>query len=244
MNPQHRQSAYAVRCEWGLDGARAVGENADIVVVVDVLSFTTCVAVAVERDIEVYPHRWRDDSAASLAREHDAVLAVGRSDAGPGEVSLSPSSIRAATGVRRLVLPSPNGSTIVHALSQGGATVLAASLRNARAVGEWIAQRPGATVAVIPSGERWPDGALRPAVEDLWGAGAVIDGLPGRLSPEAETARAAWRSVSAAPADALRGCASGRELIALGFGDDVEVAGEVGVTTVVPVLDGGRFRAG
>ncbi|MFC3962417.1 hypothetical protein [Nocardia jiangsuensis] len=40
---------------------------------------------------------------------------------------------------------------------------------------------------------------------------------------------------------ALRGCASGRELIAAGFAEDVGIAGEVGVSSVVPVLDGERF---
>lgn len=246
VNPEHRQSRYAVRCEWGLDGARAVGGGADIVVVVDVLSFTTCVTVAIDRCVEVYPHRWRDESAAALARLHDATLAVGRSAAGPGEVSLSPSSIRAAAGLERLVLPSPNGSTIVHELSRGGATVVAASLRNAAAVGAWIAEHPGTTVAVIPSGEKWPDGGLRPAIEDLWGAGAVLDALPGDVaaSPEAIVARDAWRAVSASAGAALRDCASGRELIAIGFGDDVAVAGEIGTSSCVPVLEDGRFRAG
>lgn len=32
----------------------------------------------------------------------------------------------------------------------------------------------GRTVAVIPAGERWADGSLRPAIEDLLGAGAFI----------------------------------------------------------------------
>lgn len=190
--------------------------------------------------------RWRDESAQTFAREHDAHLAVARRAARPGQVSLSPSTIRAATGLQRLVLPSPNGSTIVHELAGGRATVLAASLRNAPAVAAWITARsePGTVVAVIPAGERWPEGGLRPAVEDLWGAGAVIDGLSGAPSPEAIVARDAWRAVSATVRASLRDCASGRELIGIGFGDDVEVAAEVGATDRVPVLGHGAFRAG
>lgn len=241
MNPEHRQARYPTRCEWGLDGARAIASGADIVVVVDVLSFTTCVTVAADRGVEVFPHRWRDESAADLAAEHDAALAVGRSTAGPGEVSLSPGTIRAA-GLTRLVLPSPNGSTIVHELAESGATVLAASLRNATAVAQWIGARGPSTVALIPSGERWPDGGLRPAIEDLWGAGAVIDALPEcTLSPEARAARDAWRAVSDV-GRSLRDCSSGRELIAIGFGDDVAVAAEAGSSSRVPLLDGDRFR--
>ena len=40
----------------------------------------------------------------------------------------------------------------------------------------------GAAVAVIPAGERWPDGSLRSSIEDLIGAGAVIEAL-GSLLP-------------------------------------------------------------
>jgi len=96
---------------------------------VDVL-FTTAVTVAVDRGIDVYPYRWRDETAVAYAKQYDAVLAVGRSEAGPGGVSLSPVTIRRATGIQRLVLPSPNGSTIAQRLSDSGATVIAVSLRN------------------------------------------------------------------------------------------------------------------
>jgi len=190
FDAQHRQHAYRFRLEWGPVGAEAIGP-ADIAVVVDVLSFTTTLTVAVERGIEVFPFGWRDDRAEAYAREHDAVLAVQRQDAVPGRPSLSPASLRESEGVQRLVLPSPNGSTISSLLADGGATVVGASLRNRTAVAEWLALRcaEGASVAFIASGERWPDDTLRPAVEDLWGAGAVLDVLdPDELSPEAATA--------------------------------------------------------
>jgi 2-phosphosulfolactate phosphatase len=69
------------------------------------------------------------------------VLAVGRSEAGPGDVSLSPVTIRQAQGIERLVLPSPNGSTICQQLTDSGATVLAVSLRNRLASAEWMNAR-------------------------------------------------------------------------------------------------------
>jgi 2-phosphosulfolactate phosphatase len=71
------------------------------------------------------------------------------------------------------VLPIPNGSAIATAL--GGKPVVAACLRNAAAVagrltaeGFGTAQRP---IVVIAAGEQWPDGPLRPAVEDLLAPG-------------------------------------------------------------------------
>lgn len=243
FDAQHRQHAYRFRLDWGPVGAEAIGP-VDIAVVVDVLSFTTTLTVAVERGIEVFPFGWRDDRAEAYARERDAVLAVQRQDAVPDRPSLSPASLRESEGVRRLVLPSPNGSTISTLLANGGATVVGASLRNRTAVAEWLAPHcdEGASVAFVASGERWPDGTLRPAVEDLWGAGAVLDALdPGDLSPEAAMARDAFRAADLP--DALHSCAGGRELAAKGYAEDVAVASEQDASSTVPLLRGRSFRA-
>jgi 2-phosphosulfolactate phosphatase len=245
-----RQPGSRIRFDWGPAGADAIGPGAAVVAVVDVLSFTTALTVAVERGIAVMPYRWRDESAARVAREHDAVLAVGRKQVErPGQVSLSPDSILRSEGIDRLVLPSPNGATISARLAEAGATVVGVSLRNADAAAASVVRRVGAdgAIAVVAAGERWPDGSLRPAVEDLWGAGAFIEALVRRgaddLSVEAGTALAAYRSIAADPATALRECASGRELQAHGFPADVEVAAQVGAGTAVPVLTGGWFLA-
>ncbi|WP_342769035.1 hypothetical protein [Rhodococcus gordoniae] len=117
MNPTHQQRPYSVRFEWGLTGASAIALDADVSVVVDVLSFTTTLSVAVEQGIEVFPYRWKDNRAQQYAADHHAVLAVGRSDMRGAAVSLSPASVRSASGLERLVLPSPNGSSIAHALA-------------------------------------------------------------------------------------------------------------------------------
>ena len=239
------QSTHRVRMEWGPVGAEAVAAAGGTAVVVDVLSFTTTLTVAVERGIEVFPFGWKDARATAYAATRDAVLAVGRRAAGPGEVSLSPSSVRAATGVDRLVLPSPNGSSIAFGLAGTGATVLGASLRNRAAVARWLVARPG-PVAVVAAGERWPDGSLRPAVEDLWGAGAVIAALADLgqddLSAEARVAADAFRAVERDVGRALHESASGRELAEGGFAGDVDAAGELDRSDVVPVLSGESFR--
>src|SRR3954453_15926373 len=115
------QASYRVRFEWGPSGAAGLWRTADHAVVVDVLSFSTTVTVAVDRGIEVYPYRWRDQSAPAFAAARNAVLAVGRSQAhGSDGVSLSPASVARVRGVGRLVLPSPNGATIADALSSRG----------------------------------------------------------------------------------------------------------------------------
>lgn len=245
----HTQASYDVRFDWGPTGAQAVA--ADVTVVVDVLSFTTTLSVAVERGIEVFPYGWKDVRATTYAMTRDAVLAVGRSQAGPGQVSLSPVTVRAAgADVRRLVLPSPNGSSISFALAEAGGEVVGGSLRNARAVGAALAGRvrAGSSVAVVAAGERWPDGSLRPAVEDLWGAGAVLAALAaagvGSPSPEARLAVTAYDAVAGDLTAALHDCASGRELVDAGWARDVAMAAKVDVSDVVPVLRGESFVAG
>ena len=236
--------------EWGPTGAAAV--PADYAVVVDVLSFTTTLSVAVERGIEVFPFRWRDARAAEHALRHGATLAVGRFEAlsrgDARHVSLSPASLAEVTGVERLVLPSPNGSSIAFALADSGAQVVGACLRNAGAVARWLAPRVagGASVVVVPAGERWYDDTLRPAVEDLWGAGAVLAALldllegPVHASPESRMAVAAWQG-AVLPVDLLN-CAGGIELADVGFVADVQIAAQHDVSEVVPVLDGESFR--
>lgn len=252
FDPAHRQQGYRVRMDWGPTGAEAVA--GDLAVVVDVLSFTTTVSVAVAHGIEVFPFEWRDARAAEHAMRHGATLAVGRFEArraGPlgRHVSLSPATIAEAAGIERLVLPSPNGSSIAFRLAEGGATVVAAALRNRYAVAHWLVPRLARDrVAVVAAGERWPDGSLRPCAEDLWGAGAVVAALADLgvddLSPEARVAEQAFRAVEPSLADTFGDLAGAVELAEIGFADDVTFAAAVDADDVVPVLTTESFRAG
>lgn len=240
--------------EWGPTGGAAISSGADIAVVVDVLSFTTTLSIATSRGTRVHPFPWKDDRARQYADERGAVLAVGRLEArqrAEPSPSLSPAHLLAAPYVDRLVLPSPNGSSICAALQRADPDlrVVGAALRNRAAVARWLAPRlaDGATLAVVPAGERWPDGSLRPAVEDLWGAGAVLDALPAgavdRLAPEVRHALAAFRSVADDLPAVLDSCASGQELVGIGFGEDVAAAADLDADDVVPVLTADGFTA-
>jgi 2-phosphosulfolactate phosphatase len=147
------------------------------------------------------------------------------------------------------VLPSPNGSAISAAVES--VPVVAACLRNASAVARWIVQQGWGNVAhpvtVIAAGEHWPDRrALRPAIEDWLGAAAVIAALAGLgagpLSPEAVAAKACYDAIGDIP-PLIRDCASGLELAAMGFAEDVAIAVELETSTAVPVLVDGAFTA-
>src|SRR5262249_11086756 len=106
------------------------------------------------------------------------------------------------------------------------------------------AQRQGGRITVIAAGEHWPDGQLRPAVEDLLGAGAVVSALAGRRSPEAETAQRAFEPTRSRLREVLAGCTSARELIERGFADDVDIAAAWDVSHCAPMLVDGAYRAG
>lgn len=226
-----------------------MGEGCEVTVIVDVLSFTTTLSVAADMGVEVLPYRWAGGDPASFARKHHAALAVGRSVARPGQISLSPASLRAAKPLpARVVLPSPNGSTIACHLAATSGTVVGSCLRNLTAVAAWICTRyppGGAGIAVISAGERWTDGSLRPCLEDLIGAGALLACLRERgwvhPSPEAAAAEAVYRGARQHLPEALRTCASGRELAAAGFGGDVDVAAETDASGSVPLLTSGVF---
>jgi 2-phosphosulfolactate phosphatase len=249
------QASFGVRFDWGSQGATAISAGAEAIVVVDVLSFGTTLSIAVDAGIEVFPYRVRDASAAAFAASRGALLAVGRREAGPTGVSLSPVSVRRATEpggplavTSKLVLPSPNGAAICRQLAEARAHVLCACLRNATATADWVTKAVRGPVAVVAAGERWPGDVLRPAVEDMWGAGLVIDALAaagaGPISPEAASARAAFRALGRSTAMALAACASGRELTDDGYGEEIALAAEVDVSRRVPILSGGSFRIG
>ena len=137
-----------------------------------------------------------------------------------------------------MVLPPPNGSTL--SLATGGTPTLAGCLRNIRSVAAY-AGRIGRTVAVIPCGERWDDGSMRPAVEDLIGAGAVIRHLQGSKSPGATAAQAAFESGTSDLLGTVLASVSGQHLARAGFRADVEHSARLDCTGSAPLLRDGAY---
>ncbi len=233
------QAEFEVRCEWGEAGVTLLAPISDAIIIVDVMSFSTDVAIAAARGASVFPWKRMDNSAVEFARSINAELAGPRGEA---LYSLSPASLMTIPPGTRLVLPSPNGSTL--SLSAGETPTLAGCLRNSKAVAE-AASSHGSKIAVIPCGERWAsDHSLRPAVEDLIGVGAIIRHLGGSLSPEAQTAVAAFRDAEADPCSRLRECVSGKQLISRGFEQDVALAAQVDMDDGAPILRDGAYIVG
>ena len=234
----YNQHEFDIRCEWGEQGVSVLAPISDVVIIVDVLSFSTSVEIAASRGAWVYPYRWRDEAAQAYAASLGAELAGHRQSG--ARYSLSPQSLLEIPSGTRLVLPSPNGSTL--SLAAGETPVLAGCLRNAAAVAS-AAAKYGSKIAVIPAGERWRedgslhDGALRPAFEDLVSAGAILRHLDGSRSPEALAASAAFHAAQDELREHLKQCSSGKELIERDGEQDVLLASELEVSACVPVLE-------
>ncbi len=245
--PAAHQQGAAYRFEWGPDGLVALAPHCDVIVVVDVLRFTSATSAAIEAGATVVPFRTGDDAAIAHARRHGAVLAGARDERG---ASLSPTDLLGLERGSSVVLHSPNGAAIAaEADALDVPFVLAGCFRNAAATARRArALAHDGSVGVVAAGERWPSGPLRPCLEDLLGAGAVLHALdpsaavgPPHCSPEARAARAAFLDARPLLLDALAACASGRELCRRGWDDDVATAAELDTTDLAAQLVDGTF---
>ncbi len=215
-----RQENFALRMEWGMAGVEHLAESVDCIIIVDVMSFSSCVSLVTNRGAFIYPWPWKDETAAEYGRKQQAkVASIDRRFTGEG-FSLSPQSLLAIPRGTKLILPSPNGSAISFRARESDKAVFSGCLRNMAATAE--ACKSFEKILVVPCGERWPDGSLRPAIEDLTASGGIISLLQaaGRsVSPEAAAAVAVWQQGT----EGLDRCASARELISRGFAEDVSL---------------------
>lgn len=244
MENHLKQAGYDIRCEWGLNGIKALLADSDVIIIVDVLSFSTSVNVALSRNAVVYPYAGDSNAAIAFAQEKDAILATKRpSTETDSTFTLSPSSLQTLPIGARVVLPSPNGSTL--STATGDVMTLAGCLRNARAVAEF-AQSHGQRIGVIPAGERFfysaEDSALRPSLEDWIGAGAIISYFHGELSPEAMIAKRVYEASHDNLLNMLESCVSGVELIDKDHANDVILASQLNVNMIVPQLIDGAYQ--
>jgi 2-phosphosulfolactate phosphatase len=231
------QRSFDIRFEWGMHGLQALSECRTFIIV-DILSFTTCVSIALARKATVFPYRWKGPTVQSFADEHQAVIAEMRDV--KGAHSLSPNSMMNILPGTRIVLPSPNGATLAIEAAELG-DVLVTSLRNRSAVAAYV-ERLETPIGIIAAGEQWPNGYMRVAYEDFIGAGAVITKLKGTISPEAQAAANAFESAANHLEESLRDCGSGWELIQRGFPEDVDLAAVLDCEVVVPRLVDSAFE--
>ncbi len=233
----YNQQEYDIRLEWGIHGIEELLPISDVIIIVDVLSFSTCVDIATKNGAIIYPYRWKDETAIDYAISLEAELADFERKLTDG-YSLSPASLINIPPQTKLVLPSPNGSTLT--LATKTTPTLCGSLRNAKAVAKY-AMRFGKKISIVPAGEQWADKALRVAFEDLVGAGAIISYLKGNLSPESKTALSVYKASKENLLEEIKNCSSGKELIERGFEKDIDLACDFNSSDNIPLLMGGAY---
>ena len=124
------------RCEWGPEGIDALAADSDVIIIVDVLSFSTTVEVATARGALVRPARPDQEDLHAIAQACGAVVAGRRGSSG---FSLSPASVLEIAPGTLLILPSPNGANLS---TRTGAK--ATPVRNPRSRAERLAPSSGA----------------------------------------------------------------------------------------------------
>src|ERR1041385_6451807 len=109
MTPEEwfAQTGYRCRLEWGWQGAQSAAKRGDLLVVVDVLSFSPAVATVVHRGGSIRPCITQEE-AQSVARQIQGEVAVPRQEVPhKGRFSLSPISHLQMEAGTKVVLPSP-----------------------------------------------------------------------------------------------------------------------------------------
>ncbi|WZY00032.1 2-phosphosulfolactate phosphatase [Bacillus sp. FSL W7-1360] len=208
------------------------------------LSFSSTVVAALHNGAVIYPYPLHEDGKM-YAQSIGATYLPGRSEAAKlGVPTLSPVSFAREHCERRFVLSSLNGAHCAWIAKQVPKLVIG-SLLNAAAVASYcnkLQEEINRPITVVSCGERWDDARaeennMRPAIEDALGAGAILQGLAGSKSPEAQVCIASFGGCRNELSELVTSCGSGQELIARGYEDDVAFCAQFNATTVVPVLN-------
>ena len=206
------QSTYQVRLEWGTAGLARLAP-ADIVVIVDVLRFSSRIVKALEGEVE-YP---LDDAARELS---------------PTGVEIA---LLAAEQTSSIILL----GALTNASAVADAVLAAQARRRARtsvaiiAAGDRGSSRlDGDTRFAVE------DFLGAGAIIDALAAGGID-----HTSPEAAAAGESFAALRRALRHLLAASGSGRELLAHGATAEVVDAAALNTSTIVPVLTNGVFRA-
>ena len=245
-----------IHLEWGVAGARLAASRGDAVILVDVLSFSTSLAIACENGAQVLvysPTELEDMGGRDAAATQLNALTISKHrNPKPGAYSLSPRSLTNLRAGSRIIITSLNGATCV-AQTDSAPAVLVGGLRNATETAHEacrvLRSSSVARLTIVPCGERWSsvgemDG-WRPCVEDWLGAGAIAQALEVfgfKLSVEAMAASLTYKRVASDLYRYLAESVSGRELTAKGFECDMAVAAQTSVVTCAVVRSEDEFR--
>ena len=209
------------------------------VVVFDVIRATTSMAAALAAGVSAI-HVFADLAGARAAKAShpDAALTCGEERCLPPadfDLGNSPSAFRAdAHAGRTLMMSTTNGTRAIIA-ARGAKRVMIGALVNAAAVGAHAAQA-GDDVTLLCAGTH---GEI--SLEDLLGAGAVLEAIRARadVSLESDSAHVAHDLFERHRADlgtALRSSRGGHNVIAAGLEPDLDFAARLNLLAAVGVV--------
>lgn len=249
--PQPQPSAHKSLCchlDWGPEGVTEAVARGDIVVVVDVLRFSSTATAAVAAGMKLLPV---DAVPEARLKAEELDLPLVRSSRGsPDPEQPTDSPLWYAEHGRpgaAAVYPSPNGARLT-ALAAGHPHVYAGAFLNSTAVARVAAReakKDALNMTVIAAGERSTDfdpaAASRRlfAIEDYLAAGAIVAASGLSLSPDARVAATAWHGSRDDLLEILRSCLSGRWLIDSDRSEEVDYCAQVDAVTAVPMLRDG-----
>ena len=245
-----------VKLDWDVEGLQFALEENDIVVIVDVLRFSSTITIAIANGFIIYPMSDNERGAKFAAS-----IGAGMSGRlGMAKYSLSPQSFlkHSDKDNKKVVLYSQNGAACAELIKENDIAYIGCLL-NAKAVGEQvtaIAKEIRHNVSVIAAGEkraRELGGRLEYledeisfkkvfAVEDYLGCGAIISYINLPRSPEAEVCELAFRASKSKLKELLLESFSGRYLVQTKRKEDVEHSSQLNLDNVVPVIRKGRIE--
>ena len=212
------------------------------VAVIDILRATTVHAALLGGGAEaIYPvAEWSE--AQALHSQIPGAHLIGEIDSLPGpgaEFGNSPTEF-VALDVRgwRAIQVTGNGTRALSAAASAP-FVISACLRNRSACTAALAQAAAqqSRIAIVCSGDH---GGRTPSLEDTVAAGAYVDALaaelPLQIGNGALIALKLWRAYAHDPLEALKESPHGRDLLELGFADDLAHAADLDAEAAVPLL--------
>jgi 2-phosphosulfolactate phosphatase len=241
-----------VKLEVALVPALLADLSGQVCIVVDVLRASSTIVTMLERGAQEVLLAPTIEEARGLHEELPGYLLCGEEGGLPPpgfDYGNSPSELSALDlNGQQAILCTSNGTRAIVAAA-GAPLVLVGCLLNATAVASAArreAAARGLAIAVVCAGE---EGGSAFAAEDALGAGAIVDAIvdPGRRSPtaleltdETQAALEQYRAQRGREEAALQETAHGRDLLALGLGQDLAFCAQRDRFAATPRLERGE----
>lgn len=245
MSEHFRHKVHVLFRKEDLEHERLEGK---VAVVLDVLFATSTIVTALAHGSQEVIPTLDEAGAKAEAQKHadDSYILAGELYAVtlPGFAPPTPLALtREPLAGRKLIYSTTNGTVALRQASRAEHVYAGALLNGEALVAKLVEAHPGKTILLICSGSMGT-----PNLEDIYGAGYLVDLLMRSLKADSDTfsdaalaARAVFRA-EAAQAALLRSRV-GRMMIERGLEHEVLFAAELGRLSVVPKLAGERLIA-